>query len=182
MNSPLPYFAPARNAAARGAAGADHRHRRAAVDQAAAAGGDDHGVGRKGANLHRHQVLPDAAAADAALVEHGAEKVPELVLLDLAFDFPAADLLVQGVEQLLAGGGAGEGRALEQRAAEAALIAKALGRAIEGDAQPVHQVDDLRPPLGHFLDRRLVLQKVAAVDGVVEVQPLVVALLARDAR
>ena len=38
----------------------------------------------------------------------------------------------------------------------------------------------LRPPLGHFLDRRLMLQKVAAVDGVVEVQPLVVALLARE--
>ena len=38
----------------------------------------------------------------------------------------------------------------------------------------------LRAPVGHFLDRRLMLQKVAAVDGVVEVQPLVVALLARE--
>ena len=38
----------------------------------------------------------------------------------------------------------------------------------------------LRAPLGHFLDRRLMLQKVAAVDRVVEVQPLVVALLAGE--
>ena len=35
-------------------------------------------------------------------------------------------------------------------------------------------------PVGHFLDRRLMLQEVAAVDGVVEVQPLVVALLPRQ--
>ena len=56
---------------------------------------------------------------------------------------------------------------------------KAFRRAIERDAQPIHQVDDLRPPIGHFLDRRLMLQKVAAVDRVVEVQPLAVALLPR---
>ena len=36
------------------------------------------------------------------------------------------------------------------------------------------------PQSHHFLDRRLVLQEVAAVDGVVEVQPLVVALLPRE--
>ena len=89
----------------------------------------------KGANLHRHQILADAAAADAVVVENRAEEIPELVLLHLAGDFPAADLVVQGVEQLLAGGGAGEGGALEERAAEAALVAKSLGRAIEGNAQ-----------------------------------------------
>ena len=143
-------FGPGLKRAAGGAAGAGHRHGRAAVDQAAAARGDDHGVGRKGADLHRHQVLPDAAAADAVVVEDRTEKIPELVLLDLAGHFPAADLFVQGVEQLLAGRGAGEGRALEERAAEAALIAKALGRAIEGNAQPVHQVDDLAGPTRPF--------------------------------
>ena len=38
----------------------------------------------------------------------------------------------------------------------------------------------LRAPFGHFLDRRLMLQEVAAVDRVVEVQPLAVALLPGD--
>ena len=47
--------------AAGGAAGADHRHRRAAVNQSAAARGDDHRVGREGADLHRDQVLADNA-------------------------------------------------------------------------------------------------------------------------
>ena len=143
----------------------------------AAAAGDDQGVGRQGVNLHRHQVLGDAAAAAAVVVEHRAEEVPELVLGHLAGHVPAADLLVQGIEQLLAGGGPGEGRAAEERAAEAALVAESFGRAIERHAQPVHQVDDPRGPIGHFLDRRLVLQEIAAVDGVLEMLPLAVAEL-----
>ncbi len=47
--------------AADGTARADHRHRRTAVNQAAAATGDHHRVGRKGADLHRHQILPDSS-------------------------------------------------------------------------------------------------------------------------
>ena len=141
---------------------------------------DHQGVGREGADLHRHQVLAHAAAAAARLVDHRAEKIPVLVLADVPGDFPAADLLVQGVDQLLAGRGPGEGRPLVERAAEAALVAKALGRAVEGHAQPVHEVDDLGGPVGQFLDRRLVLQEVAAVDGVVEVLPFAVAQLPRQ--
>ncbi len=63
---------------------------------------------------------------------------------------PAADLLVQGIEELLAGGGAGEGRAGIERAAEAALVAETFRRAVEGYAQAVHEVDDPRAPLGTF--------------------------------
>ena len=37
-----------------------------------------------------------------------------------------------------------------------------------------------RGPVGHFLDRRLVLEEIAAVDGVVEVLPLAVAQLPRQ--
>ncbi len=166
--------------AAGGAAGADHRHGRAAVDQSAAARGDDHRVGREGADFHGHQVLAHDAAARARVVEHGAEVVPGFMDFHFAGHAPAADLVVERVEQLLAGGGAGEGRALEQRAAEAALVAKALGRAIERDAETIHQVDDPGGPFGHFLDRRLMLQEVAAVGRVVEVQPLAVALLQRE--
>ena len=70
--------------------------------------------------------------------------------MTLPVDVPAADLLVERVEQLLAGGRAGERGPLEQRAAEAALIAKAFGRAIERHAQAVHQVDDLAGPSRSF--------------------------------
>ena len=107
------------------------------------------------------------------------EKVPEFVLLHFAGNFPTAHLLVEGIEKLLAGGGAGERRSFEQRAAKAALIAKALRSAVERNAQSIHQVNDPRPPLAHFLYRRLVLQKIAAVNRVVEMEPLVITLLPR---
>ena len=77
---------------------------------------------------------------------------------------------------MLAGGGAGKGGAVVERAAKAAEVEQALGRAIEGHAHAVEQVDDSRRGLAHGLDRRLVGQKVAAVDGVVEVLPGGVAL------
>jgi hypothetical protein len=94
---------------------------------------------------------------------------------------PAAHLLVERVQQLLPCRGAGEGRPLEQRAAKAALIAEALGRTIERHAEAVHEIDDPRAPVAHFLDRRLMLQEVAPVDRIVEVLRLVVALLPREA-
>ncbi len=56
---------------------------------------------------------------------------------------------------------------------------KAFAGAVERHAQPVHQVDDFRSPVGHFLDGRLVIQKVTAVNRIVEVLPLVVAQLSR---
>ena len=109
-----------------------------------------------------------------------AKEVPKLVLLYLTRDFPAADLLVQCVEQLLPRRRAGKCRPLEERAAEPPLVAKTLWRAIERNAQPIHEIDDLGAPFGHFLDRRLMLQKISAVDRVIKVQPFVVALLPRD--
>src|SRR6185312_12354577 len=128
-------------------AGADHAQRGAAEDDAAAAGGEDHGVAREVADGHRLQVLGDAADAGAVVVEDGLDEVPELELADhllagerdavLVHDvgrLPAADLLVEGVEELLAGGGAGEGGAVEEAAAEAAEVEEALGRAVERDA------------------------------------------------
>ena len=151
-----------------------------AEDQAHPAAGDDHGVGRQGADFHRRHVLGDAAAAAALVVEDRPEKVPELVLRHLARDAPAADLLVQGVEQLLAGGGAGEGRAAIERAAEAALVAEALAGAVERHPEPVQEVDDPRGPIDHFPHRRLMLEKLAAVDGVLEVFPFGVVELSRE--
>jgi hypothetical protein len=135
---------------------------------------------RNAADLHRPHVLGDDAPAHGRRLEHGPEELPVLVLLDPALRLPATGLLVQGVEQLLAGGGAGEVRPLEQRAAEQPQIPLALGGAVERHAHAVEQVDDLRRPVGHLVDGRLVLEEVAAVERLVEVHPLAVALLAGD--
>ena len=107
--------------------------------------------------------------ADALGVEDGGEKLPAFVLFDFAVGLVAADLLVERVEELLAGGGAGEGGAVVERAAEAAEVEQALGSAVEGHAHAVEQVDDAGSGFAHGLDGSLVGEEVAAVDGVVEV-------------
>jgi hypothetical protein len=91
-----------------------------------------------------------------------------LVLLHLAFGLVAADLLVERVKKLLAGGGSGERGAVIERAAEAAEVEQAFGRAIEGNAHAVEQIDDAGSGLAHGLDRRLVGEEVATINGVVE--------------
>ena len=80
----------------------------------------------------------------------------------------AADLFVESVEELLAGGGACKGGAVIERAAEAAIVEKALGRAIEHDAHAIEEIDDGGGFIAHALDERLIGEEVAAVDGVVE--------------
>src|SRR5467141_1992734 len=88
--------------------GADHGVRGLPEDRSNAAGGDDDCVGRKGADFHRAQVHGANATTDAVSVEHGGEKLPVLVLLHLAFGLVTADLFVQRIQKLLAGGSAGE--------------------------------------------------------------------------
>ena len=151
-------------------AGADDGVGALAEDGAVAAGGQNDGVGRESF------AAPWCAGSSAVMpratpfgVDDGGEKLPALVLLDLAFGLVAAHLLVERVEQLLAGGGAGKGGAVVERAAEAAKVEQSLGSAVEGHAHAVEQIDDGRRGLAHGLDGRLVGQEVAAVDGVVKV-------------
>ena len=99
------------------------------------------------------------------------------MLLDQPFDFPASDLLVQSIEKLLTGGGSSKRSPLVKGPAKASAIDVTFGGSIEGNAQAIHQDDDLRGPVGHLFDRRLVWKEVTAVDRIVEVIPLVVPLL-----
>src|SRR5580692_10781949 len=80
----------------------------------------------------------------------------------------AADLFVEGVEELLASGGSGEGSAVIERAAETAIVEEAFGRAIEHDAHAIEEIDDVGCFVAHALDERLIGKEIATVDGVVE--------------
>ena len=99
-----------------------------------------------------------------------------LVLGDSAFRFEAAHLLIERIQELLPGGGAGEGGAMEQSATEPAEVEQSLGGPIEGDAHAVQQIDDAGCRLAHVFYRRLVSQEVAAIHGVVKVLPGGIAL------
>ena len=93
-------------------------------------------------------------------------------------DFPAANLLVQGIEQLLSRGGPGEGRPLVQRAAE-----ESAGRgSLRTTRLKVTQSRSMRSmilggPVGQFLDPGESAGGIFTVDRVVEVLPLAVAQL-----
>ena len=94
---------------------AHHRVRTLAEDHAAAAGRDDHRLRSEGANLHGADVLgddPDAPAPRIVRLQHRPEELPVLVLVDLALRFGSANLLIQRVEQLLAGSRSGKMGAL----------------------------------------------------------------------
>ncbi|CDN41770.1 hypothetical protein BN871_AL_00170 [Paenibacillus sp. P22] len=149
----------------------DDRVGRLAENDAGAACRQDDRVGAEGMDLHRAQVLAGDAAADAVLVHDRSHELEMLMLADEAGGLPAAYLLVQRVQQLLARRRAGERRAVVLRAAEAAEVQQAFRRAAEHDAHPVHQVDDAGGRFAHRLDRRLVGEEVASVDGIVEVLP-----------
>src|SRR5439155_16892241 len=88
-----------------------------------------------------------------------------------AFGFEAAYLLIERIQELLTGSGAGEGGAMEERAAETAEIEQAFGRAIEGHAHAIEQINDAGRGLAHLFYGRLVGEEVAAVNRVVKVLP-----------
>ncbi len=158
-----------------GGAGADDGIGGLSEDGSVAAGADDDGVGGEGAGLHGAEIHGADAAGGAFGVEDGGEELPAFVFGDLAFGFVAADLFVESVEELLAGGRSGEGGAVVEGASEAAEVEQAFGGAVEGDAHAVEEVDDGGALRGHVFDGGLVGEEVAAVDGVVEVLEDVVA-------
>src|SRR5438309_8807669 len=89
-------------------AGADHRICRLTKDCADSAGGDDHRVRRKSPHLHGVQVYGADASTHAAAIKHSREKLPMLVLSHPALGFEAAHLLIERIQELLPGGGAGD--------------------------------------------------------------------------
>ena len=81
----------------------------------------------------------------------------------------SADLLVERVEELLPGGGAGEGGAVEEGAAETTEVQEALRGAVERHAHAVEHEHDAGGCVGHAFDGRLIGEKVPAVHGLFEV-------------
>ena len=90
--------------------------------------------------------------------------------------YPNMQHLREILAELLAGGGACKRRAMVFGAAKAPKVQKALGGAVEHDAHAVEHVDYRRGIVAHLLYGGLVGQKIAAVDGVVQMFKGAVAL------
>src|ERR1043166_5862831 len=105
------------------------------------------------------------------IVEDERHHLPVFKLPDFALNFVTSHLLVERVEELLARRSSGERGAVMFGAAETTKVEQAFVRTREGNAHAIEQVDDRRRHLTHRLRRRLVGEKVAAVNSVVEMFP-----------
>lgn len=81
--------------------------------------------------------MGDNSTADTFFVFDEADEFPSFVLFDLAVGFVAADLFIQGVEELLSRGGSGISGAVLEGAPETTETEKTLGGAVEGNAHSV---------------------------------------------
>ncbi len=99
---------------------------------------------------HGFQIHRADATADARFIQDGGEERPAFIFFDFAFGLEAANLFIERVENLLARGRTGECRAVKQSAAKAAIIEKALGRAIEHDAHSIEQIDQVAGAESHM--------------------------------
>src|SRR4051794_25375640 len=149
-------------------AGADERVGGRLEALAGAAGGEDHRLG--GEQLHRAvaDVAGDRATAIAGLVLHERGDEPLLV----AVDGPVVlhQLLVEDMQQRLAGDVSDVVGARRGGAAERARAELALGTAVEGDALVLEPQHLARGLLAHDLDRVLVAEVVGALDRVERVR------------
>ena len=151
-----------------GGAVADRGCRAAAIYLARAARREDDCVSRERDDLVGVHVLRDDTAADTLLVADDLDELPELVLLHAALDFPATNLLVERVQELLTRRGAREDRALVLLTAEVTEVEHALSRTRERHAHAVEHLDQLRRCLDHALDGELVGEEVAAIYRIIE--------------
>ena len=152
-------------------AGANHGIRGAAENRADASGAEYCRVARKRADLHRLQIHDADAAANAAVIKNRGQKSPALEFPNFILGLETADLLVERVKQLLAGGCSGKSCAMEKRASEAPEIQQALRRAVEHHAHAIEQIDNRRRRFAHALHQRLIGEEIAAVNRVVKMFP-----------
>src|SRR5580700_8747647 len=99
-----------------------------------------------------------------------------LELRDLALGLVAPYLFIERIEKLLPGGSARKGGAIIKCAAEAAKVEQALRSAVEWHPHAVEKIDDARRGIAHRFHRRLVGQKIAAVNSVIKMLPGGIAL------
>ena len=177
-----------RNAGARGhaepVAGVDERVARRGEDASGAAGREQRGLRLQDHDVARLHLERHHAEDVAVGVADQVERHP----FDEELRARADVLLVERVEQRVAGaigGGAGALHRLlaEVRhvAAERPLVDRAVGVAVERHPEVLELVDDLRRHLAHVFDRVLVAEPVGALDRVVHVpEPAVLGHVAQS--
>lgn len=119
--------------------------------------------------------MGDDASADSFLVFDEANKLVAFVFFNLPAGFIAADLLIECIKELLSGGCSGVSGAVLESAAESAETQQSFGGSVERNPHSVEEENDGGCALGHPHNGGLMVEKVAAGDGVFEVKEWAIA-------
>ena len=150
---------------------AGHRVGRFTENESRSARCHNYRVGLKGFQFQRLQIHRNQTATNLIIVQNEREHFPAFVFIDFSRRFPFTNLFIERVKKLLTRRCARKSRSMMQSSAETPKIEKAFLRPRKRNAHSIEQIDDLRRHLAHLLHGRLVRQKIAAVNRVVEMFP-----------
>ena len=135
---------------------ADGGSRAAAIYLTGAAGSKDYHISGESHDFVGVHVLRNDTTANAVFILDDFDEFPEFIFLDAALNFPAANLLVESIEELLTRGGAGKYGTLVLLAAEVTEVKHTFRRTRERHAHAVKHLDQLRSCFNHALNSQLV--------------------------
>ena len=135
---------------------ADGGSRAAAIYLTGAAGSKDYHISGESHDFVGVHVLRNDTTANAVLILDDFDEFPEFIFLDAALNFPAANLLVESIEELLARGGAGKYGTLVLLAAEVTEVKHTFRRTRKRHTHAVKHLDQFRSCFNHALNSQLV--------------------------
>src|SRR5205807_10310929 len=97
--------------------------------------------------------------------------LPAFVLTNFPRDFIATDLFIERVQKLLPSRCPRKGGAMMLGSAKTTKVEQSFIRSRKRHSHAIEQVDDRRRHLAHGFRRRLIREKVAAINRVVEMLP-----------
>src|SRR5699024_7237512 len=138
-------------------------------DNARAAGSHDDSTSDERSEFGRCDILRCDTACTAFIINDSTEEFPSFIFVDETANSITSDLLIKGVQKLLACCRTGECRPVVQRSAETPEIKQPFRCPVEHDTHAVEQMYDFRSCFRHCLDRRLVGKEVTAVNRIIKV-------------
>ena len=125
-------------------------------------------ISRESLNLHGVHALSYDTTADAILVLNDFDEFPELILGYAALNFPATNLLVQSIQQLLTSSGTSKAGTLILLTTEVTQVKNTLWSTSERYTHTIEHLNELWSSLNHALYSQLVSQEVTAIYGIIK--------------
>jgi hypothetical protein len=133
-----------------------------------ATGCKNNNISLESLDFHGVHALSNDTTANTVLILEDLYEFPELVLGYATLNFPATNLLVKSIEELLTSGGTGKASTLVLLATEVTEVKNAFWSTGERYTHTIKHLNELWSCLNHALNSQLVSQEVTTVYGVIE--------------